>query len=100
MHTGVSPSFLVRHQATYWYLNLNQDQPLFKNNPKLSQAVNYAIDRPQMVRQHGALGGVRTDQILPIGFPGYKDANIYPLQGLELHQGRRAGEGQPPRRQV
>ncbi len=81
MHTGVSPSFLVRHQATYWYLNLNNDQPLFKNNPKLAQAVNTAIDRPQMVRQHGALGGVRTDQILPVGFPGYKDVNIYPLKG-------------------
>jgi len=81
MHTGTSPSFLVRHQATYWYLNLNQDQPLFKNNPKLGQAVNTAIDRPQMLRQHGALAGVRTDQILPVGFPGYKDANIYPLKG-------------------
>ena len=31
------------------------DQPLFKNNDKLRQAVNWAIDRPQMVRQHGAL---------------------------------------------
>jgi ABC-type transport system substrate-binding protein len=87
MHTGVSPSFLVRHQATYWYLNLNQAQPLFKNNPKLGQAVNYAIDRPQMVRQHGALGGVRTDQMLPIGFPGYKDANIYPLKGSNYTKG-------------
>jgi ABC-type oligopeptide transport system substrate-binding subunit len=80
-HTGSSPSFYIRHQATFWYLNLNQDQPLFKNNAKLGQAVNYAIDRPEMVRQHGALGGVRTDQILPIGFPGFKDVNIYPLKG-------------------
>jgi len=87
MHTGTSPSFLVRHTATFWYLNMNQDQPLFKNNDKLRQAVNYAIDRPQMVRQHGALGGVRTDQILPVGFPGYKDANIYPLKGANSAKG-------------
>ena len=93
MHTGVSPSFLVRHQATYWYLNLNNDQPLFKNNPKLSEAVNFAIDRPQMVRQHGALGGVRTDQILPVGFPGYKDVNIYPLKGSNYTKGSALAKG-------
>ena len=93
MHTGVSPSFLVRHQAVYWYLNLNNDQPLFKNNPKLSEAVNFAIDRPQMVRQHGALGGVRTDQILPVGFPGYKDANIYPLKGSNYVKGAALAKG-------
>jgi len=45
------------------------------------QAVNYAIDRPQMVRQHGFLGGGRTDQVLPPGMPGYKDWSIYPLTG-------------------
>jgi ABC-type oligopeptide transport system substrate-binding subunit len=93
MHTGTSPSFLVRHQATYWYLNLNNDQPLFKNNPKLAQAVNHAIDRPQMVRQHGALGGVRTDQILPVGFPGYKDVNIYSLKGSNYTKGAALATG-------
>jgi ABC-type transport system substrate-binding protein len=93
MHTGTSPSFLVRHQATYWYLNINNDQPLFKNNPKLSEAVNFAIDRPQMVRQHGALGGVRTDQILPVGFPGYKDKNIYPLKGSNYTKGSALAKG-------
>jgi peptide/nickel transport system substrate-binding protein len=80
-HTGSSPSFYVRHQATFWYLNMNRNAPLFKNNNQLARAVNYAIDRPQMVRQHGALGGVRTSHILPIGFPGYKPGDVYPLTG-------------------
>ena len=80
-HTGSSPSFFVRHQATFWYLNLNRNGPLFKNNDVLARAVNYAIDRPQMVRQHGALGGVRTSHILPVGFPGYKGGDVYPLKG-------------------
>jgi ABC-type transport system substrate-binding protein len=80
LHTGKSPSFLTRHQATFWYLNLNQDQPLFHNNAKLGEAVNYGIDRHAMAVQHGALGGVVTDHILPIGFPGYKKYSLYPLK--------------------
>ena len=93
MHTGTSPSFLVRHNAVFWYLNLNRDQPLFKNNDALARAVNYAIDRPQMVRQHGALGGVRTDQILPVGFPGFKDWNIYPIKGSNYTKANALAKG-------
>jgi len=93
MHTGSSPSFLVRHNAVFWYLNLNQDQPLFKNNDKLREAVNYAIDRPQMVRQHGALGGVRTDQILPVGFPGFKNWNLYPIKGSNYTKANSVAKG-------
>jgi ABC-type oligopeptide transport system substrate-binding subunit len=93
MHTGSSPSFLVRHNAVFWYLNMNNDQPLFKNNDKLREAVNTAIDRPQMVRQHGALGGVRTDQILPVGFPGFKDASIYPIKGSNYGKANSLAKG-------
>jgi peptide/nickel transport system substrate-binding protein len=74
--------FFIRKQTVFWYLGLNNDSALFKNNPKLRQAVNFAIDRPQMVRQHGFLGGGRTDQILPPGMPGYKDGKVYPLVGV------------------
>jgi len=93
MHTGSSPSFLVRHQAVYWYLNLNQDQPLFRNNDKLRQAVNWVIDRPQMVRQHGALGGVRTSQILPVGFPGWKPHNVYSIKGSQVAKASSVAKG-------
>jgi peptide/nickel transport system substrate-binding protein len=79
LNTGSKPSFVLRHQATFWYLNMNQDQPLFKNNDKLRQAVNWAIDRPQMVRQHGAKAGVVTSQILPYGFPGHNAKAVYPV---------------------
>ena len=58
---------------------MNQDQPLFHNNDKLRQAVNWAIDRPQMVRQHGAKAGVVTSQILPYGFPGHNPKAVYPV---------------------
>src|SRR6266545_5215492 len=93
MHTGSSPSFLVRHQAVYWYLNLNQDQPLFHNNDKLREAVNWVIDRPQMVRQHGALGGVRTSQILPVGFPGWKPNNVYSIKGSQVAKASSVAKG-------
>jgi len=79
LNTGSKPSFVLRRQATFWYLNMNQDQPLFKNNDKLRQAVNWAIDRPQMVRQHGAHAGVVTSQILPYGFPGHNAKAVYPV---------------------
>jgi peptide/nickel transport system substrate-binding protein len=80
---GINKSrFFVRKNLVFWYLNLNRDQALFKNNNKLAAAVGWAIDRPQMVRQHGFLAGGRTDQILPPGMPGYKDWSIYPLGGV------------------
>ena len=93
-HTGVSPSLYVRHQATFWYLNLNRTPgALFANNDQLARAVNYAIDRPQMVRQHGALGGVRTSHILPVGFPGYKVGDVYPLSGSNYTFANKLAQG-------
>ena len=85
--------FLVKGQAVFWYINFNHDQPLFKGNNKLKEAINYAIDRPQMVRQHGALGGVRNDQILPVDFPGFRNWNIYPLGGSNVAKGKALAAG-------
>jgi ABC-type transport system substrate-binding protein len=73
--------FFVRKNMVTWFLTMNNNSPLFRNNVRLRQAVNHAIDRPQLVRQHGFLGGGRTDQILPPGMPGFRDANIYSLRG-------------------
>jgi ABC-type transport system substrate-binding protein len=74
--------WFVRKQMVFWYLALNNEQPLFRGNTKLRQAINWAIDRPQLVRQFGYLAGSRTDQILVPGLPGYRDWDIYPLQGV------------------
>jgi peptide/nickel transport system substrate-binding protein len=74
--------FFVRKNLVFWYLAMNNDSALFKGNAKLRQAVNFAIDRPQIVRQHGFLGGGRTDQILPPGMPGFRDGKVYPLVGV------------------
>jgi ABC-type transport system substrate-binding protein len=85
--------FFVKGQAVFWYLNFNHDQPLFKGNDKLKEAINAAIDRPQMVRQHGALGGVRTDQILPVDFPGFRNWSLYSLGGADVARAKKLAAG-------
>ncbi|MGH3130925.1 MAG: ABC transporter substrate-binding protein, partial [Gaiellaceae bacterium] len=85
--------FFIRRQLVTWYLALNNSQPLFRGNTKLRQAVNHAIDRPQIVRQYGFLGGGRTDQMLPPGMPGYKDVNLYSLKGANVPRARALAQG-------
>jgi len=70
----------VKPQLGTSYLAMNHDRPLFKNNPKLKQAVNWAIDRRALLNQGGYLAGKRNDQVLPPGIAGGKDVSIYPLQ--------------------
>jgi peptide/nickel transport system substrate-binding protein len=70
------------------YVALNTSRSAFKS-AKLRKAVNFAIDRPQMLRQRGAFAGKRTDQILPPGMGGYKDAKIYPLKGSDYRSAKR-----------
>ncbi len=43
---------------------LNTSRPLFRKNPKLRQAVNFAVDRRALTRELGALAGTATDQFL------------------------------------
>ena len=63
---------------------LNTSRPLFKNNPKLRQAINFAVNRRDLLRERGPLGGTPTDQYLPPGMPGFQDKRIYPLKGPDL----------------
>ena len=69
------------------YLAFNHDRPLFKGAPGAAtslKAINYAIDRKAMLAQGGYLAGKRTDQILPPGIAGFRDANLYPLKGPDI----------------
>jgi peptide/nickel transport system substrate-binding protein len=69
----------IASQDALAFLALNTERPLFKDNPRLRQAVNYAIDRRILTRQLGAYGGRPTDQMLTPGTPGFRDARIYPV---------------------
>jgi len=60
------------------YIGLNNANPLFRNNVRLRKAVNYVINRQAMVQLSGAYGGRPHDQILPMVFPGFRNASLYP----------------------
>jgi ABC-type oligopeptide transport system substrate-binding subunit len=66
---------------------------MFKNNVPLMKAINYAIDRPAALRQSGYLAGKRTDQILPPGMVGFRDASLYPLKGPDLKTANKFAKG-------
>ena len=59
---------------------LNSSGPLFRNNPQLRQAVNFALDRERALPWPGS--GVVTDQYLPPTVPGFKQRTIYPARDL------------------
>jgi len=91
---GVNKSrFYVRPQLSVSYLALNNDRPIFKGNLKLRKAINFAIDRRAILSQGGYLGGKRTDQILPPGMAGFKDADLYPLKRPNLKAAKRWAHG-------
>ena len=76
------------------YFALNTSRPLFRNNLPLRQAVNFAVDRKALLRERGGpLAGTLTDQYLPPGLPGFRDARIYPLNGPDIARARRLAQG-------
>ena len=61
------------------YLPLNMANHLFKGNPKLRQAINYAISRRAYVAQAGPYAGQPWTHIFNPGVPGWKNVNPYPI---------------------
>lgn len=92
---GVNRSrFYVQPGTTTFGFVLNTSRPLFRDNPKLRQAVNFAIDRPAVRRAGGgALRSRLTDQYIPPGMPGFEDAPVYPLDGPDLGRARALARG-------
>ncbi len=72
---------------------LNTSRPLFRNNPRLRQAVNFAVDRRALTRELGAYLGRATDQYLSPVTPSFRDERIYPLKGPDLHRARALAAG-------
>jgi ABC-type oligopeptide transport system substrate-binding subunit len=85
--------FWVKPQLGVSYLAMNNDRPLFKGNTKLRRAINYAIDRKALLNQSGYLAGKRTDQILPPGMAGFRDADIYPLKSPNFTFAKKLASG-------
>jgi YVTN family beta-propeller protein len=71
-----------------YYLMFNTTRPPF-DDAKLRRAVNFALDRRALAREPwpGAPGRP-TDQYIPPGVPGFRDAEIYPLGAPSLTRAR------------
>jgi peptide/nickel transport system substrate-binding protein len=78
---GVNKSQFFVHPANFIYYGALNTRRLDVDTRK---AINYAIDRPALARQAGALAGAPTDQILPPTLRGYKKLDLYPLNGPDL----------------
>jgi ABC-type transport system substrate-binding protein len=87
------PRVYVRPQLSVFYLALNLDRPLFRNNPRLARALNFAIDRPAMIQAWGLNAGVPTDRILPAHLPGRTRVRLYPLARPDLDRARALAAG-------
>jgi ABC-type oligopeptide transport system substrate-binding subunit len=74
--------FWVKPALGVRYFAFNHDRQLFKgaSGTALAKAINYIVDRKAVLAQGGFLAGKRTDQILPPGLAGFRDANLYPLK--------------------
>ena len=61
------------------YLPMNMANHLFRGNPKLRRAINYAISRREYVAQAGPYAGKPWTHIFNPGVPGWKNVNPYPI---------------------
>jgi peptide/nickel transport system substrate-binding protein len=93
---GVNKSRLWSFPApVMFYLVMNTERPLFKNNVKLRQAVNFALDRRALLAPIAPVGpvGTLTDDYLPPLMPGYVNARVYPLKRPDLEKARGLARG-------
>jgi peptide/nickel transport system substrate-binding protein len=75
-------------------LVFNSSRPLFRSNPGLRRAINFALDRKALEATGGGpIGGTLTDQYLPFAMPGFVDADVYPLNGPDLARARTLAQG-------
>ena len=91
---GVNKSqFFIAPGTTLRVFILNTSRPLLRNNVKLRQALNFAVDRRALVRESGPLGETPTDQYLLPSTAGYRNEDVYPLKGPDLRRARALAKG-------
>ena len=91
---GVNKSrlFVAADVATRMFV-INTSRPLFRDNVELRQALNFAVDRPALVRVYGRYAATPTDQYMPPALPSFRDARIYPLDGPNVGRARSLASG-------
>ena len=83
----------VRPGLTLRMLAFNSSRPLFRNNPSLRRAVNFALNRRALVGVGGSQVSRPTDQYLPSIMPGFKEADVYPLERADLQRAKALANG-------
>jgi peptide/nickel transport system substrate-binding protein len=73
-------------------LVLNSRRPLFRDNPNLRRAVNFAINRKALEAVVGSHGASPTDQYLSPYAAGFRDVRIFPLGG-DVKKARTLAQG-------
>src|SRR5579862_1411375 len=81
---GINKSrFFVHPTPETDYIALNTTRGAF-GSAAVRKAVNYAIDRPALLRVRGFLGGKRTTEILPQSLTGgVYNQHLYPIAGAK-----------------
>jgi peptide/nickel transport system substrate-binding protein len=74
-------------------LAFNLARPLFRDNPGLRKAINFALNRRALVAAGGSLVSRPSDQYLPSILPGFKNADVYPLERPDLARARALARG-------
>jgi peptide/nickel transport system substrate-binding protein len=83
-----------RPGLTLRMLAFNSSRPLFRDNAELRKAVNFALDRKTLLQTAGGpYAGRITDQYLPYGIPGFRDVDVYPLDGPDLARAKSLAQG-------
>ena len=85
--------FFVKPGFTLRMLAFNSARPLFRDNPGLRKAVNFALNRRAIVNAVGPSASAPSDQYLPSIMPGFRDADVYPLERADLERARQLARG-------
>ena len=80
--------FFITPAAVISYLALNTSRDTFSNE-KVRQAVNWAINRKEILQPSGYGAGIPTDKYLPPQFPaaGFEET-IYPLDSSDVDKAK------------
>ena len=93
---GVNKSqFFVKPGLALRHIPFNVSRRLFRNNPRLRQAVNFALNRRALGRMLSSSPLLErlTDQYLAPTIPGFRDADIYPLERPDVRRARKLARG-------
>jgi peptide/nickel transport system substrate-binding protein len=85
--------FFVQPSTSLHIFVLNTSRPLFRNNAPLRRAINFAVDRPALVRQFGPYSATPVDHYIPPSMSGYRRTHVYPVRKPDVRRARALARG-------